>query len=68
MLIMCSAKLKLKTMLPVDIFYCLFSVIATTNSAYFLQIFLMEACYILCEFRIEFLCVMYINFSLQTLR
>lgn len=54
-------------MLQVDIFHCLFSVIVTINRAYFLQIFLMEACYVLCEFRIEFLYVMYINFSLQTL-
>lgn len=64
---MCSASLKLKIMLQVVIFHCLFSVIVTINRAYFLQIFLMEACYVLCEFRIEFLYVMYINFSLQTL-
>jgi hypothetical protein len=58
MLTMCSSRLKLKIMLQVDIFYCLFSVIVTINNTYFLQIFLMEACYVLCEFRIEFLYVM----------
>jgi hypothetical protein len=45
-------------MLQVDIVYCLFSVILIINSAYFLQIFLMEACYVLCELQIEFLYVM----------